>query len=214
MHILQETPDYIIAVKPAGLLSEQAPDGSGFADLLAAQNGGYIGTVHRLDRGVGGVMLYAKTPSAAARFSYAAKEHRLKKEYLAVLEGAPENSAGELRDLLYHDWSKNKTFVVHRSRRGVKEAVLTYRVLQTRAHPQTGATLTLVSVTPVTGRTHQIRVQFASRQMPLLGDRRYGGSGNTGIALWCRSITLPADGNKPEQTVSYNPSGVPWDWVL
>ena len=214
MHIITETREYIAAVKPVGLISERSPDGTGFADQLAERNGGYIGIVHRLDRGVGGVMLYAKTPSAAAWLSRAAQEHRLGKEYLAVLEGTPEAPEGELRDLLYYDRGKGKAFVVNRPRRGVREAILTYRVIRTLPHPETGAPLTLVSVTPLTGRTHQIRVQFASRRLPLLGDRRYGGSGSTGIALWCHSITLPAHGEIPEQTVSLNPSGLPWDWMM
>lgn len=214
MHIITETQEYIVAVKPVGLISEQTSDGSGFADRLAERNGGYIGIVHRLDRGVGGLMLYAKTPSAAARFSKDAQEHRLGKEYIAILEGVPESPEGELRDLLYYDRAKGKAFVVNRPRGGVKEAILTYRIIRTCPHPDTGKPLTLVSVLPLTGRTHQIRVQFASRRLPLLGDRRYGGSGNTEIALWCRSITLPAYGKAPEQTFFLNPSGVPWDWLL
>ncbi len=214
MEILMETKDWLIAVKPVGMLSEQTEQGDGFADLLAAENGGYIGVIHRLDRGVGGVMLYAKTPTSAAWLSQAAQEHRLKKEYVAIVEGIPTATEGELWDLLYYDRSKNKVFPVKRERRGVKEARLSYRVLQTVSHPETGKPITLVSVTPHTGRTHQIRVQFASRGLPLLGDRRYGGSGSTEIALWCRSITIPAKKNESEQTVCHDPTGAPWDWLL
>lgn len=212
-HILAETPELTVAVKPPGLISEQTPDGTGFADLLATRNGGYIGTVHRLDRGVGGVMLYARTPEAAARLSRAAQEHQLGKEYLAVLEGVPQSPTGELRDLLYYDRARGKAFAVGRQRKGVKEAVLLYRVIRTRPHPETGRPLSLVSVRPLTGRTHQIRVQFASRRLPLLGDRRYGGSGDTGISLWCRSITLPAHNGAPQRTYALDPTGAPWDWL-
>ncbi len=212
MQIITENQDYLLVVKPPELVSEQTPEGDGFGDLLSRRNRGYIGVIHRLDRGVGGLMVYAKTPSAAAWLSQAAQEHRLGKEYLAIAQGVPDTSCDELRDLLYYDRKNNKMYAVSRPRRGVKEAILTYRVLRIIPHPETGAPLALVSVRPVTGRTHQIRVQFASRRLPLLGDRRYGGSGNTGIALWCRSIILPAHGSLPEQTCTYNPAGAPWDW--
>lgn len=212
MQIITENPAYLLAVKPPELVSEQTPAKNGFGDLLAQQNGGYIGVIHRLDRGVGGITVYAKTPSAAAWLSRAVQDHRLKKEYLAVTQGVPEASCGELRDLLYYNRASNKVFTVTRPRRGVKEAVLTYQVLQTVRHPETGTPLALISVRPITGRTHQIRVQFASRGLPLLGDRRYGGSGKTGIALWCYGITLPAYGSLPEQAFTYSPTGAPWDW--
>ncbi len=214
MVILSENRSWLVAVKPPHLISEHTERQDGFADLLATRNGGYIGVIHRLDKGVGGVMLYAKTQGSAAWLSQAAQEHRLRKEYLAVLEGTPTDVAGELSDLLYYDRSKNKVFSVKRSRRGVKEARLAFRVLKTVLHPKTGKPLTLVSVTPHTGRTHQIRVQFASRRLPLLGDRKYGGSGSTEIALWCRSITVPQQGNTPAETVTLDPTGEPWDWFL
>ena len=132
---------------------------------------------------------------------------------LAVLEGVPQSPTGELRDLLYYDRARGKAFAVGRQRKGVKEAVLLYRVIRTRPHPETGRPLTLASVRPLTGRTHQIRVQFASRRLPLLGDRRYGGSGDTGISLWCRSITLPAHNGAPQRTYALDPTGAPWDWL-
>ena len=212
MEILFENREYLVAVKPPELISEQTERGDGFGDLLAARNGGYIGVIHRLDKGVGGVMIYAKTPSAAAWLSQAAQEHRLGKRYLAVTEGIPEAKAGELRDLLYYDRGRNKVFPVSRERRGVKQAILTYEVLATAEHPESGKPLALIAVHPVTGRTHQIRVQFASRQFPLLGDRKYGGSGNTGISLWCESVTAPAHGGTDAKTVSRLPNGAPWDW--
>lgn len=212
MEILFENREYLVAVKPPELISEQTGRGDGFGDLLATRNGGYIGVIHRLDKGVGGVMIYAKNSSAAAWLSQAAQEHRLGKRYLAVTEGIPEAPTGDFRDLLYYDRGRNKVFPVSRSRRGVKEAILTYEVLATATHPEGGKPLALVAVTPITGRTHQIRVQFASRKLPLLGDRKYGGGGNTGISLWCESVTVPAHGKENEQTVFYAPVGPPWDW--
>ena len=211
MEILFENSSLIVAIKPPSLLSEQTPHGDGFADLLAAQNGGYIGVIHRLDRGVGGVMIYAKTHDAASRLSALAQEHRLGKEYLAVIEGCPVESEGELRDLLYYDRAKNKVFPVSRERRGVKSALLSYRVKGSVTDPRSGKLLSLVSVTPHTGRTHQIRVQFASRGYPLLGDRRYGGSASDGISLWCRAIELPSMGKEAARRIEKSPTGYPWD---
>ena len=113
----------------------------------------------------------------------------LQKEYLAVLERSPERAEGELSDLLFHDRTKNKTYVVSRQRKGVKEAKLAYRVLDV----QNG--LCLVRIRLYTGRTHQIRVQFASRGMPLVGDGKYGSRKNAASpALWSYALTLPMGG--------------------
>ena len=156
-------------------------------DLLSAQLGGEIYPIHRLDRQVGGVMVYAKTQKAAAELSRAIQQGTMKKEYLAVVHGCPEADAGEMQDLLLHDARKNKSYVVSRMRAGVKKARLSYRVL-TREEERT-----LVQVRLFTGRTHQIRVQFASRQLPLMGDGRYGG-GSGEIALWSVRLTFPYGG--------------------
>ena len=197
-------------IKPPEMVSEQVGNGSGLGDILAERNSGYIGVIHRMDRGVGGVTVYAKTPHAAAWLSEVVREHRLHKVYLAITEGIPETPEGELQDLLYYDRQKNKVYPVQRKRNGVKEAVLKYRVLETAVHPATGKLLALIAVTPVTGRTHQIRVQFASRKYPLLGDRKYGGHGSDGISLACHKITIPAYQGIKEQKVQYLPSKMPW----
>ena len=152
-------------------------------DLLSAQLGGEIYPVHRLDRQVGGVMVYAKTQRAAAELSRAIQQGTMIKEYLAVVRGGPEEDAGEMQDLLLHDARKNKSYVVSRMRAGVKKARLSYRVLVRKEDR------TLVQVRLFTGRTHQIRVQFASRQLPLLGDGRYGG-GSGELALWSVRLTF------------------------
>ena len=170
-----------VCVKPAGVDSQ-----NDMPRLLQTILGGAAYCVHRLDWDVGGVMVYARTGDAAAALSRAVADGRLDKRYLAVCAGRPEADAGEYRDLLYHDAGKNKTYVVTRQRRGVREAVLRYRVLETRD----GASL--VAVQLLTGRSHQIRVQFASRAMPLLGDAKYG-SRERGcpIALWSQSLSFP-----------------------
>ena len=128
--------------------------------------------VHRLDRAVGGVMVWARTPKAAAELSRQVQEKALKKAYFAVCSGIPTPDTGEMRDLLFKDSVKQKSFAVSSFRRGVKEALLDYRVLQTAA--LNGSPAALVRVTLHTGRFHQIRCQFATRGHPLLGDGKYG----------------------------------------
>lgn len=208
MEYLIRNADYLAAVKPPALCSENMPDGSGFCDLLQAENPGFLAPVYRLNRGVGGVLLYARTPDAAAFFSALVRDHALEKEYVAVLCGTPGQSDGKLRDLLYFDRRKNKSYVVTRPRNGVKEAVLTYRTLRSWTDATSGRPRTLVAVRLETGRTHQIRVQFASRGLPLLGDRRYGGDAEPGsrdISLWCRSVCLPAYREHPAARVEAAP---------
>jgi 23S rRNA pseudouridine1911/1915/1917 synthase len=136
-------------------------------------------------------MVYAKTQACAASLSDMVRTHALKKQYLAVVQGAPSPDGGELRDLLFHDRMKNKTFVVERERRGVKEALLDYACVKTLTDAS-GASRTLVSVRLHTGRTHQIRVQFAHRGHPLVGDGKYGARGDRAqIALFCYRLHFP-----------------------
>lgn len=211
MEILYEDRSLTVAVKPPALLSEQTPDHRGFADLLAARNpDGYVGVVHRLDRGVGGVMVYARTPQAAAELSAAVQARRVKKEYLAVIHGVPDELTGEWRDLLFHDRLKNKTFVVDRTRRGVKEAILSYEILRTLDHAEHGS-LSLVRVALQTGRTHQIRVQFASRGYPLLGDGKYGARDRCSIALFSHKLSFSHPVSGKTMAFSKTPEGEPWE---
>lgn len=188
LEILKKTPQLVLCVKPVGVRAQ----GEAEADLpalLKRQLGCEIYPVHRLDQAVGGVMVFAKTAPAAAKLSQAMAEGTLQKEYLAVLERSPERAEGELSDFLFHDRTKNKTYVVSRQRKGVKEAKLAYRVLDV----QNG--LCLVRIRLYTGRTHQIRVQFASRGMPLVGDGKYGSRKNAASpALWSYALTLPMGG--------------------
>ena len=183
MEILEQNAAYVVCIKPAGIPSQ----GEGLDAMpvrLAAEVGGEIYPVHRLDQAVGGVMVYARTKQAAAALSRAIQEGRMEKDYLAVLTKPMAEASGTLRDLLYHDRVKNKTYVVKRKRNGVKEAVLDYETLAS------GAEGTLVRVHLHTGRTHQIRVQFASRGCPLAGDGKYGGKGSAPL-LWSYRLAFP-----------------------
>lgn len=175
--ILFEDAALVVCVKPRGVLA--AADVSGkrsMADLLAPRT---VYPVHRLDRDTLGLMVFAKTSAAAAALS-AELDGGFCKEYLALCEAPPVPASGELNDLLYHDRMKNKTYVVARKRNGVRPAHLTYRVLDG----------SLVLVRLHTGRTHQIRVQFASRGWPLCGDRKYGAKIGGELALWAYRLSF------------------------
>lgn len=167
----------VVCVKPSGVLS--ARDASGkenIQDVLAEQlKVAEVYPVHRLDREVSGVMVYALSGIAAAKLSLAVSDHQnFIKEYIALVEGKPNAVEGVFEDLLFKDSTKNKSFVVKKERRGVKKAKLSYTVLGEREG------ITAVKVRLYTGRTHQIRVQFASRKMPIVGDRKYGGRASDG----------------------------------
>ena len=189
LHILYEDAHILVAVKPYGLLSEDSDSLLNLPAMLREHTGGTIYPVHRLDRTTEGLMVYAKTKDAAAKLSDAIRKNEVEKTYLAVVEGIPDE-AGELYDLLYFDRRKGKSFVVDRERKGVKTAVLCYtRLASTEIE---GKIVSLVRIKILTGRTHQIRVQFASRQMPLIGDRRYGSHIRTdNIALCACELIFP-----------------------
>lgn len=200
IQILKLERSYALCVKPVGVLSEEP----GMPALLREQLGGEWYCVHRLDKAVGGVMVYARTRKAAAALSAAVAEREMKKEYLAVCQGSPEPPTGTMEDLLFKDSGKNKAFVVKRERKGVKPARLFYETLAA------GEDSALVHVTLDTGRFHQIRVQFASRKHPLLGDRRYGGPTAQQLGLWSWRLTIPdPDTGKPVIACAL-PEGEPW----
>ena len=176
--------------KPAGMLSEPGGNGRDVISAVRELTGTECRPVHRLDRGTAGLMVLANTAQAAAALSAAIAEGRMEKTYLAAVCGRPEPPEGEMRDLLFHDAGRNKSYTVRRMRKGVREARLTYRTLGS-SDTENGP-LTLVSVTLDTGRTHQIRVQFASRGMPLAGDGRYGGrSRGPAPALFSAGLRFP-----------------------
>lgn len=196
MEILYEDSSVIVAVKPQGVLSQSDKNGgASMITKLSEHTGGEIYPVHRLDKETGGVMVYAKTKKAAAALSRDISEHRFYKEYLAIVHGVPEKQSGTLCDLLFHDKAKNKSYAVKRERAGVKKAELYYEVLETKE--KEGEKYSLLRVVLHTGRTHQIRVQFASRRMPLLGDRKYGAKDtckNLGLLAAKLKFTHPETG--------------------
>lgn len=179
--ILYQDERILVCRKPAGLLSTD--DENGLPAVLRTQLGdahACIRTVHRLDAAVSGVMVYARSQMAASLLSEQIREGKFQKEYLAVLHGAPEAPAGELRDLLWRNRSTRRTVVVAEPRKEAKHARLLYRVLAEANG------MSLVQIRLLTGRTHQIRVQLSSRGLPLVGDRKYGRGDEDGcaIALW------------------------------
>lgn len=195
MDILFEDKDVTVIVKPAGTASQRSPDGNDCVTALQAMTGGEIFPVHRLDTATRGVMVYAKTKSAAAFLSKEIAQGRFRKQYTALAHGCPEPPAGSMEDWLFKD-RNNKSYVVKRERKGVKKALLEYRTEQTFSCGPYGL-LSLVTVTLHTGRTHQIRVQFAFRGWPLLGDGKYGARDNAPfLGLACTELAFrhPATG--------------------
>ena len=209
--ILYEDAYLAVAVKPVGVLSEDSEAGASMPTLLRAHYGAlgkndYIATVHRLDKIVGGVMVFSRRREVSGRLTEAVREHRVTKEYLAVLRGHPAQPEATLTDLLFRDAAHNKSYVVRRMRKGVREATLDYREIGRTD------TLSLVRVRLHTGRTHQIRVQFSSRGLPLLGDIRYGSKDPAcTAALWSYHLafTHPVTG-KPVDVTCPPPVVYPW----
>lgn len=194
--------DIAVVIKPVGISSEGEAGMPGLIKNALFEKGVSctVYPLHRLDTAVGGVMVFALNKTAAAKMSAEIAENRLKKEYLAVVHGTPDEKNGVFKDLLFKDSRKNKSFIVNRMRKGVKEASLEYEVVGESEG------LSLVRVLLHTGRTHQIRVQFSGRKMPLFGDGKYGAKDNSDIALFSFRITLP-DG----RVFSAQPKeGKPW----
>lgn len=212
--IFYEDKALVVCEKPVGVLSErgQNPRERCMPVLLEQQTRAYrIDTVHRLDKAVGGVMVYSKQAAATAELSRQIARHQMVKEYYAVVSGAPDSPQGEWRDWLFRDKAKNKSFVVNSSRRGVKEAVLNYTVLQTISRPQ--GPVTLLKIALQTGRTHQIRVQCASRKMPLLGDEKYGSRiPLKNIALYSCHLAFSHPITRKPVEVTACPTGETWNW--
>lgn len=214
--ILYEDNHLLVVVKPPNLLSQG--DATGDPDLLTVMKGYirdtydkpgnvYLGLVHRLDRPVGGVMVFAKTSKAAGRLSEQIRERKFGRGYLAVVQGHPEPLQGSLRGFLLKDGKKNLVRVVEPGVPGAQEAVLDYKVLDMN-HSQS-----LVRITLQTGRSHQIRVQMAERGHPLLGDRRYGPRTNERqqIALWAERISFAHPTTKEKLVFTQSPPGdKPW----
>ena len=182
MEILYSDKELVVCVKPVGLDSEHEVPAA-----LSEALGGEIFTLHRLDKNVGGVMVYARTKAAAAALSRAIQEGTMVKEYVAMVHGTPPER-GDWEDLLWKDSKKNKVFVVKRMRGGVKKARLEFIRL-------TAGEESLVRIRLHTGRSHQIRVQFASRGYPLVGDHKYGAKDSSPAPmLFSCQLTFPFQG--------------------
>ena len=194
--ILYADKDILVVVKPVGMLSEEAPEGS-LPTLLAATYGRLF-------------PVYARNKRAAAALSLAVAENRLVKRYAAVLEGAPQKNEDTLVDLLFKDARQGKSFVVKTPRKGAREAVLSYAVTGTATHG--GKPLTRVDITLKTGRSHQIRVQLSSRGTPLVGDGKYGARVKAASpSLFAACLTLPHPEDGRELTFAAKPQGFPFD---
>lgn len=208
--ILYSDDDVVIVRKPAGVVCEHTDANDGLVDLLCKMfSDVHFHVVHRLDSPTVGVMVYAKNSAAAAALSDAFANGRIKKEYLAVTCGQPPESSGELFDLLYFDKRVGKSFPVRRQRKGVKDARLEYCLMS--CVDTDDCTLSLLRVKLYTGRTHQIRVQFASRHMPLYADRKYGGRGSGNLALLCASLEFDHPKSGKHMRFECTPNNVmPW----
>ncbi len=184
--LLYSDNEIAVCLKPVGMDSE-----SDLPKALKEQLGGETFTLHRLDKNVGGVMVYARTKRAAADLSRAIQDGTMIKEYRAVVHGNPPEE-GDWTDLLFKDSSKNKVFVVQRERKGVKKARLEFKRIETYSD-----STSLVHIRLYTGRTHQIRVQFASRGFPLVGDRKYGAKDDVKAPkLFSCRLTFPYKGRE------------------
>ena len=208
MELLYLDQDIIVCIKPNRVLSTDEP--GGLPDLLREHlkdPGADIRTVHRLDRVVGGVMVVARNSKSASELSRQVREDVFQKEYLAVVHGVPEMRSGRLTDLLYRDKARKMTMVASEPGKGVQEAILDYQILSSADDRA------LIKVLLRTGRTHQIRVQFSSRGLPLIGERKYSTIEEPcEIALWSYKIGFnhPRTGEWMD-FIHDPPSCYPWD---
>jgi 23S rRNA pseudouridine1911/1915/1917 synthase len=216
--ILYEDNHLLVVEKPVNIPTQA--DASGDPDLLSLlkedlkiryQKPGnvYLGLVHRLDRPVGGSMVFAKTSKAASRLSEQLRTRSLGKVYLAVVHGTPQPREARLEHYLTKDRAANMVQAVNPSTKDAKQAILKYQVLETEKG------YSLVQVQLLTGRSHQIRVQFAEAGHPLFGDQKYGSRVNQPgqqIALWSSEIRLSHPTKKEEMVFhSHPPDSFPWN---
>lgn len=207
MEILYQNANILVCIKPARVLSTDEPGGlPGLVREALGNPKADVRTVHRLDRVVSGVMVLARSANAASELSRQIREDQFRKEYLAIVHGKPENPEGTFRDLLARDKARRMTFVAEAPGKGVQEAALSYRVLKYANG------MSLVRVRLHTGRTHQIRVQFSSRGMPLVGERKYAvWNDPCELALWSAKIGFYHPGTGEWVEFSKEPPAVfPW----
>lgn len=207
MEIVFQDADIVVCIKPPRVLSTDEPGGMpGLVREALGDSKADVRTVHRLDRVVSGLMVLARNAQAASELSRQIREGEFDKDYLAVVHGKPAAEAGTYVDLLLRDKQERKTYVVTEKAKGVQEAVLEYRLLGENSG------LSKVSIHLITGRTHQIRAQFSSRGLPLVGDRKYSlNDDGCEIALWSHRLVFrhPATGENLEFAVE-PPVEYPW----
>lgn len=205
--IIHMEDSFVVCLKPARVLSTDEP--GGMPELVRNALGdpnACVRTVHRLDRVVAGLMVLARTPQAASELSRQIREDTFQKEYMAVVHGVPAEPKGTMVDLLLRNKPERKTYVVSEMAKGVQEAILDYSVMSTVD------AFSKVRIHLRTGRTHQIRAQFSSRELPLVGDRKYSlNEDNCEIALWsCRlAFAHPVTG-EPLEFTAEPPEEYPW----
>lgn len=208
MEIIYQDADIVVCIKPPRVLSTDEP--GGLPELLREALGTQdFRTVHRLDRVVSGLMVVARNAASASELSRQIREDQFEKEYMAVLHGVPAEESAQLQDLLLRDKARKMTFVTDQPGKDVQPASLTYQ-LQAKQHG-----LSQVRIQLQTGRTHQIRVQFASRGLPLVGERKYSEMDDPcEIALWSYRLafTHPKTGKRME-FIHQPPQEYPWTEV-
>lgn len=218
LSILYEDNHLIFVEKPVNIPVQE--DRTGDANLLNAvkayvkkkynkPGNVYLGLVHRMDRPVGGVMVFARTSKAASRLSDTIRRQKMEKKYIAIIRGKPNKTFDRLENYLIKDKRKNIVYPVHAKHKHAKKAILDFEVLGSKKG------LSIVSITLHTGRPHQIRVQFASRGMPLYGDQKYGAKVNKPgqqIALWSKTLAFEHPTKKEEIRIhSSPPNKYPWN---
>ena len=211
VEILYQDQDILVCVKPPRVLSTDEP--GGLPELLRQFLGdpkADVRTVHRLDRVVSGLMVLARNPAAASELSRQIREGTFQKTYYAVVHGVPVEKQGTLEDLLGRDKARRMTFVATEPGKNIQRASLSYRVLSSLQE------LSMVEIHLHTGRTHQIRVQFASRGMPLVGERKYSTLEDPcEIALYSQHIGFRHPRTSKLLEFRHEPpEGFPWDLFL
>jgi 23S rRNA pseudouridine1911/1915/1917 synthase len=216
--ILYEDNHLLVVEKPVNIPVQE--DQSGDEDFLTILKNDlklrynkpgnvYLGLVHRLDRPVGGVMVFAKTSKAASRLSDVIRRNKLERKYLGIVRGTPQKKGDKLEHYLYKDVKKNKVHAVSSSHKNAKKAILEYKTIGSAEQ------LSLLAVQIHTGRSHQIRVQLATMGCVLYGDQKYGQNVNRPgqqIALWAHSLAFPHPITKEVLTFTSNPPNeYPWN---
>lgn len=208
-NIVYEDEHLIVIFKPAGIATQTARCGQQdmvselknylFQKSERTERGEpYLGVVHRLDQPVSGLLVFARTKQAASELGRQLQKDRIKKNYYAVVCGRPVKESGRLENYLYKDSKTNHSFVVDEDTPGAKKAVLDYQRVKTLMVLGEGmeheAEVSLVDISLLTGRHHQIRAQLSYEGMPILGDGKYGSPYSKELSqrAGCKSVALCA----------------------